>query len=435
MAIQTTITDAISLALPNFQVQLVSAASDGTEGNASSGGPSISADGRFVAYQSSASDLVAGDTNGADDIFVFDRKTDITERVSIASDGTEGNASSGGPSISADGRYVTYASEASNLVPGDTNSVEDIFVFDRKTGITDRVSLAGGDIEGNSSSFGPSISASGRFVTYGSFASNLVPEDTNGVSDIFVFDRKTGTIERVSVTSDGTEGNGGNVDASISANGRYVTYTSFASNLVPEDTNGVSDIFVFDRKTDTTERVSVASDGTEGNAGSENSAISASGRYVAYHSTASNLVPGDTNDVSDIFVLDRKTGITDRVSVASDGTEANGGSFGPSISADGRFVTYQSEASNLVTGDTNGQFDIFVFDRKTDITTRLSVASDGTEGNASSFGPSISAGGRFVSYSSNASNLVPGDTNNSADVFVIQADVFCGHGDKDWLML
>jgi Tol biopolymer transport system component len=264
--------------------------------------PSISADGRYVAFHSDASNLVPGDTNGTWDIFVHDRLTGQTTRVSVASDGTQGNNGSGDPSISADGRYVAFTSEASNLVPGDTNGTWDIFVHDRVTGQTTRVSVASDGSEGYGSSFSSSISADGRYVAFSSWASNLVPGDTNGWADVFVHDRVTGQTTRVSVASDGTEGNHVSLLPSISADGRYVAFSSWASNLVPGDTNEVQDIFVHDRLTGQTSRVSVASGGTEGNGASEFPSISADGRYVAFYSAASNLVPGDTNGTWDIFV-------------------------------------------------------------------------------------------------------------------------------------
>ena len=159
-----------------------------------------------------------------------------------------------------------------------------------------------------------------------------------------------------------------------------------------------------------TTRVSVASDGTQSNNSSYNPSISANGRYVAFESEATNLVRGDTNNFRDIFVHDRQTGQTTRVSVASDGTQANGHSYDPSISADGRYVAFASLANNLVSGDTNDQQDIFVHDRQTGQTTRVSVASDGTQASGHSFNPSISADGRYVAFVSSASNLVGGDT-------------------------
>jgi archaellum component FlaF (FlaF/FlaG flagellin family) len=167
-----------------------------------------------------------------------------------------------------------------------------------------------------------------------------------------------------------------------------------------------------------TQRVSVATGGTQGNGDSFIPAISADGRYVTFQSIASNLVPGDTNSTFDVFVRDRRSGTTQRVNVATDGTQANGDSFSLAISADGRYVTFQSIASNLVPGDTNDRTDVFVRDLRSGTTQRVSVATGGTQANGDSDIPAISADGRYVAFESGASNLVPGDTNHSEDVFV-----------------
>jgi len=401
----------------------VSVASNGTEGNgnSNSGFSSISADGRYVAFESQATNLVSNDTNGFWDVFVHDTQTGQTIRVSVASDGTEGNDDSiFTASISADGRYVAFYSEATNLVEDDTNGFADIFVHDTQTGQTIRVSVASDGTEGNDDSiFTASISADGRYVAFYSEATNLVEDDTNGFADIFVHDTQTGQTIRVSVASDGTESDNRSFGASTSADGRYVAFYSEATNLVSNDTNGFWDVFVHDTQTGQTIRVSVASDGTEGNDDSIFTAsISADGRYVAFYSEATNLVEDDTNGFADIFVHDTQTGQTIRVSVASDGTEGNDDSiFTASISADGRYVAFYSEATNLVEDDTNGFADIFVHDTQTGQTIRVSVASDGTEGNDYINRPSISADGRYVAFESYASNLVPEDTNGYNDVF------------------
>jgi Tol biopolymer transport system component len=401
-------------------IERVSVAADGAQGNDVSFISSISADGRYIAFASAASNLVQGDANGVPDVFVRDRQTNATTLVSLASDGTPGNDASEWPSISADGRYVAFSSYASNLVPGDTNGDWDMFVRDLRTNATTRVSIASDGTQGNAnSSNSPSISADGRYVAFPSNASNLVAGDTNGKSDIFVRDRQANTTTRVSIASDGTQGNGSSAFPSISADGRYVAFVSSASNLVPGDTNGVWDIFVRDRQANTTTRVSIASDGTQGNDSSYTSpSISADGGYVAFLSIASNLVPGDTNATIDVFVRDRQTNTTTRVSLATDGTQGNGASGWPSISADGRYVAFQSAASNLVPADTNWVSDVFVRDRQTDTTTRVSLAADGTQGNDDAIYTSISADGRYVAFESTASNLVPGDTNSVEDVFV-----------------
>jgi len=397
----------------------VSVASDGTQGNNHSVSSSISGDGRYVAFYSSASNLIAGDTNGFNDIFVHDTQTGETTRVSVASDGTQGNSGSFFHSISADGRHVAFRSYASNLVVGDTNGWWDVFVHDTQAGATTRVSIASDGTQANygSSTSAPLISADGRYVAFRSYASNLVAGDTNGTCDIFVHDTQTSATTRVSVTSDGTQGNNANSLPSISGDGRYVAFYSSASNLVADDTNEYGDIFLHDTQTGATTRVSVASDGTQGNNHSVSSSISADGRYVAFSSSASNLVAGD-NAYSDIFVHDTQTGTTTRVSVASDGTtQSNSDSYYPSISADGRYVTFFSDASTLVAGDTNGYTDSFVHDTQTGVTTRVSVASDGTQGNGISYYPSISADGRYVTFFSRASTLVAGDTNGYDDTF------------------
>src|SRR6476469_5173708 len=400
----------------------VSVDSAGNPGNSPSNYSAISADGRFVAFQSYASNLVPGDTNNKNDIFVRDLSTNTTTRVSVDSAGIPGNNDSFNPSISADGRFVAFAS-FSNLVPEDTNNQSDIFVRDLLTNTTTRVSVDSAGNPGNSPSNYSAISADGRFVAFQSYASNLVPGDTNNKNDIFVRDLSTNTTTRASVDSAGFQGNSDSLLPSISADGRFVAFTSFASNRLPGDTNNRDNIFVRDLSTNTTTRVSVDSAGTTGNSDSFISAISAEGRVVAFQSQASNLVPGDTNNFfnqAKIFVRDLSTNTTTRVSVNSAGIQGDENSFNPSISADGRFVAFSSAASNLVPGDTNNKQDIFVRDLSTNTITRVSVDSAGDRGQYDDalFGPLISADGRFVAFSSGASNLVPGDTNNATDVFV-----------------
>jgi Tol biopolymer transport system component len=405
-------------------IRRVSVASDGTQGNSASWNPSISADGRYVAFYSDASNLVSGDTNGVSDTFVKDLQTGTTKHVSVTSDGTQGNSDSFDPSISADGRYVAFHSFASNLVSGDTNNRGDIFVKDLQIGTIKRISVASDDTQGNRDSLYPSISADGRYVAFYSEANNLVSGDTNGTGDIFVKDLQTDTTKRISVASDGTQGNKYSIYPSITADGRYVAFYSDASNLVSGDTNGAGDIFVKDLQTDTTKRISIASDDTQGNSNfKQKPSISADGRYVTFHSNANNLVSGDTNGVSDTFVKDLQTDTTERISVASDGTQGNRNStvaMSPSISADGRYVAFRSQASNLVSGDTNNRGDIFVKDLQTGTIKRISVASDGTQGNSDSFDVSISADGGYVAFDSFASNLVSDDTNDSPDIFIYE---------------
>jgi Tol biopolymer transport system component len=436
---------------------LVSVNTDGEKGNDDSKYPSISEDGRYVAFHSSATNLVQGDTNvfcdtdydeqyddNCEDIFVHDRQTGVTTRVSVASDGTEGNAWSVQPSISGNGRFVAFRSGASNLVEDDTNHSSDSFVHDRVTGETTRVSVASDGAQASSGSLVFSISTSGRYVAFTSFADDLVAGDDNYAYDVFVRDRDAGETTRVSVDSDGAEGDDHSWGGGISADGRYVAFYSDATDLVEGDTNnfcdsdndGVyedncTDVFVHDRQTGDTTRVSVSSDGTQGNGSSWWISISGDGRYVAFTSYASNLVTGDTNNFcdydndsiyddncTDIFVHDRETGETTLVSVASDGAQANYSSSAPSISGDGRYVTFGSFASNLVESDTNGVRDIFIHDRQTGQTERVSVGSDGSQANYLSRDACISGDGHHVSFSSQATTLVEGETGIDHDIFV-----------------
>ena len=242
----------------------------------------------------------------------------------------------------------------------------------------------------------------------------------NNTSDIFVRDTLTNTTTGVSVDSEGNQVNASSSHSSISTDGRCVAFSSRASNLVPGDTNNSRDIFVRDTLTNTTTRVSLDSAGNQANEGANNPSISVSGRFVAFSSYSSNLVPGDTNNTSDIFVRDTLTNTPTRVSLDSAGNQANDFCLGMSISADGRFVAFSSYSSNLMLRDTNDASDVFVRDTLTNTTTRLSVGSEGNQGNQSSFGGSISADGRIVVFDSEASNLVSGDTNNTWDVFATE---------------
>ncbi|MFN0006963.1 MAG: TolB family protein [Planctomycetota bacterium] len=369
-------TDAFVRDRQSGTTQRVSVASGGAEADgASDVSVSISSDGRYVAFYCEATNLVPGDTNGVRDCFVHDRSSGTTERVSVATGGTEGDAYSGlilgsAPSVSPDGRFVAFNSFATNLVASDTNGSFDVFLRDRQNGTTERVSVATGGAEGGASSFSSSITPDGRFVVFVSEAANLVSGDTNALHDVFLRDRQSGTTERVNVATGGAQATGGtspSVVSSLTPDGRFVAFLSGATNLVAGDTNGRDDVFVRDRHADTTGRVSVATGGAEGNFASGYPSISADGRFVAFISGATTLVAGDTNMLVDTFVRDRQNGTTERVSVATDGTQSRGTSSlinaPTSVSADGRFVVFITYAPNLVAGDTNGIYDVFLRDR------------------------------------------------------------------------
>ncbi|MHB8793106.1 MAG: TolB family protein [Thermoleophilia bacterium] len=412
--------------------------STSSQANGGSQGVAISADGRFVVFESWANSLVAGDTNYVTDVFVKDVSSGAVTRVSTDSGGIQGSGDSISPSISADGRYVAFTSWASNLVPEDTNGDPDVFVKDTQTGVTTRVSTSssGGQAEStlyHNGSNGGTISYNGRFVAFDSYASNLVPGDNN-TWDVFVKDMQTGVTARVSTDSSGAQVWGGGQGGSISADGSYVAFGSYASDLVPGGTPGIYDIYRKDTQTGIVTCVSTTSDGARANDGSSGgTSVSPNGRYVAFKSYASNLVTGDlaTNcsgvHCPEIYIKDTQTGQTMRVSNDySTGGQPNGSSLDPSVIDDGR-VAFWSGASNLVPGDTNGKAEVFVWDKNTQATTRISSDATGGPGNDHSGGVgnfyssarySITADGRFVVFESDASNLVPGDTNGARDIFL-----------------
>jgi Tol biopolymer transport system component len=578
----------------------VSVATGGAQANGPSTKPAISGNGRYVAFLSRASNLVAGDTNGLLDVFVHDRQTGATTRVSVATGGGQGTGGPspvpppvGTPSISADGRYVVFDSNQTNLVAGDTNGYTDVFLHDRQTTTTTRLSQSGatqantgslnpvisadgawvayetwannlpgattgntirdiilvnratgavlqitpdGELAaGHNASLQPTLSSDGRYLAFESFKTNLVATDTNQLSDIFVWDRlNPGTFVRVSAVGTPpaeTQGNGHSATPAISGDGRYVAYNTWASNLlagdtnqmaepaladrltltsaparvalvsgaqatrsarsgesslsgngrylafsstssqlVAGDTNHTSDVYVHDRVANTVDRASIdgaielggdspsisadgrfvafrsggqiwlrdrhlglttrisnAPNGTAGNGASEQPSISASGRFVAFSSVATNLVAAAGNNLAQIFVYDRITGVIERISVSSGGAPAlaNGNCRFPSISGDGRYVVYESPASNLVAGDTNAASDIFLRDRQTSTTTRVSVRSNGTQGDRHSYTPKISANGRVVVFASDATDLFAApdnDINGNTDVFLRDLD-------------
>ncbi|MCU7728519.1 hypothetical protein ODJ79_32815 [Actinoplanes sp. KI2] len=390
---------------------------DGKPDMDSSDSSSVSADGRYVAFRSASKRLVPGDTKRSFDIFVRDRQAGTVERVSVDSAGHQGSGDSDAPSISADGRFVAFNSKSANLVPGDTNGWSDVFVHDRQTGTTERVSQGTGGEEANWDSFNPSLSADGRFVVFESAATNLVAGDTNDVPDAFVVDRQTGRTERVSVDSYGRQATDIVTQSSISADGRYVAFVSAAPNLdLRPDTNHAADVFVHDRSTAETERVSLTAAGTQASGPSLVARISGDGRHVAFEADG-NLVPDDTNNQADIYVRDLNTGALTWASREEfrRPTETPGRTptVRPAISADGRFVAFTSGQHGLVPNDGNGRWDVFVRDVQTGGIELASSADDGTQATGESRDPSISADGRFVAFTSYAQNLVPGADDES----------------------
>jgi flagellin-like hook-associated protein FlgL len=379
----------------------------------------ISGDGSLVAFNSSATNLVAGDSNGASDGFIKNVLTGAISRVTTSSAGLEADSASDIMAMSADGRFVVFNSAASNLVGGDTNGVMDGFLKDTFTGVTTRITTGSAGNQGNGVSYATAVSADGRYVTFYSDASNLVSGDTNLARDSFVKDMLTGVTTRVSTDSQGNQGTGSAQVTTISADGRYVGFLSTSSTLVAGDTNGTTDSFIKDMMTGATQRISLTNSGSEATGGASTIIdLSADGRYALFNSFATNLVSGDTNSDRDAFVRDLALGTTVRVSTSSSGGEANGYSRATAISDDGRFVVFNSLASNLIANDTNNANDAFLKDLRTQTTTILSTDSAGVLGGANSVATAISADGRYAVMFSAATNLISGDSNSLNDVFI-----------------
>ena len=398
----------------------VSVSSSGVQGDAYSRDPDLSADGRFVVFWSASSNLVAGDTNAMEDLFLHDVQNGETTRISVSSSGAQANNASYYPSISGDGRYIAFKSDASNLVSGDTNAVSDIFLHDRQAGVTTRVSVSSSGVQadGASDSY-VSISANGRFIAFNSEAANLVSGDTNGASDVFVHDRLSGVTERVSLDSFEVQGNAGSFSPSISADGRFVCFASSATNLVSGDTNARTDIFVRDRQTGETTRVSVNSSGVEADRATSEAAISGDGRFVTFSTEATNLLPAGEEPYGypHVYIHDRQIGATTLASIEVDGYQMVGWAENPDISSDGRFIAFDFDDR----GDGIGFTAIYVHDRLSNTTTRVSGPGGGSED--SSYGAALSGDGRYVAFSSFNSHLVPNDTNNWNDVFRLELAV------------
>jgi Tol biopolymer transport system component len=334
--------------------------------------------------------------------------------VSVGLSGVQANGPSYNPVISADGRFVAFVSEATNLVTGDSNGVADVFIRNLDTGTTTWVS-----INGNGASYEPAINADGSKVAFTSEGTNFVTGDSNSTADVFIRDRTASTTSRVSIASgiNGIQGNNASGQAYLSGSGQLVTFISRATNLVSGDTNNAFDVFVRDRTANTTTRVSVVGTNTQANKDSWQPALSSDGRYLVFASDATNLAANDNNGVADIFLRDLTTKTTSRVSLDVSDTQSDGPSYNPTISNDGRYVAFDSLAT-LDPLDYNGTWDIYLRDRTSKTTTRLSVATGTQEGNADSQKPTMSADGRYVLFESSASNLVTLDTNNAWDIFV-----------------
>jgi len=412
----------------------------GNEFNTGASFPSISNDGRYIVFESDSTNVVANDTNSATDIFRYDTQTATYTRVSVSSANVQGNGNSTMPIISGNGRYVVFWSDANNLTANDSNGYSDVFLRDMQTNTTTLISVnSTGNPLTNTVIITPDdISSDGRYVVMVSDSSEIVPNDTNNSWDIFLYDRQTGTTSRVSVNGNGDQLEFGAVDGKLSDDGRYLAFSSSSSNLVANDTNNAPDAFIKDLQTGQVTRVSVDSSGNQATYLPAMpfpgpfpflivDDISADGRYVTFASNATNLVANDTNEyVWDQFFHDSQTGQTKRISINNDGTQADDLSGGGVISDDGRYVFFESGATTLVANDTNNAFDVFMFDNQTNSLSRISLTSAGGQTDGDSGLVALSANMRYVviaSFATNIDSLGWNDTNGAIDIFIYDSQV------------
>ncbi|WOH39431.1 thrombospondin type 3 repeat-containing protein [Thalassotalea fonticola] len=416
------VTALMSIAVLSAETERVSVSSTGVQGNFDSGfffqGNAVSSDGRYVAFHSEANNLDTADTDDVRDIYVYDRQSDTVALVSKNTAGVTGNGNSHQPSMSDDGRYVAFRSHSTNLNAADTDTLPDIYVYDRQSDTLALISKNTAGVKGNGWSTFPSISGDGRYVAFRSHSTNLDAADTDTWADIYLYDRQDDVMELVSKNAAGVKGNGYSYTPSVSGDGGYVTFSSRSTNLDAADTDTREDIYVYDRQDDVLELVSKSTAGVKGNYDSNKPSISANGRYVAFSSFATNLDATDTVIGYDIYVYDRQDDVLELMSKSTAGVVGNSASNRPSISGDGRYVAFYSLADNLDAADIDTRQDIYAYDRQSDTVTLVSKNTAGVKGNDISYYPAISDDGSVVVFSSLSSNLVDNDTNEHYDVFV-----------------
>jgi WD40-like Beta Propeller Repeat len=391
----------------------VSVSGKGAEGNGDSGPPRLSADGRFTAFVSAASNLVAGDSNGFDDIFVHDAVTGTTTRASVASNGAQPNADSSSPAISGDGRFVVFLSQATNLVAGSSNGGMNVFLRDLTTRRTTCVNLTPTGAQSAQGASDPAISLDGNSIAFTSFASDLVSDDTNGLSDVFVMNRQTHAIERASLSFSGAQTTTGNSSQpSLSADGRFVAFISTDPNMTP-GSNANANVYLRDRVEGTTVIVSRTGGGLSANRDCAAPAISADGRFVAFQSAATNIDGSGNGATNGVFIYDVQAHQVERVSLAP-GTNGipTTDCLAPSVSSDGRFVAFYFNDTG------NDQNTIWVRDRTLAATAAIDPAGIGFARADGTSRPSISADGSLVGFASDSDTLVDNDLNGFKDAFV-----------------
>jgi hypothetical protein len=400
---------------------LISRSSSGVRGNGDSLNVDISLDGRYAVFDSTATNLVSGDTNGVTDIFLKDTVTNNISRVSVDSSGNQANANSGKPKISGNGKYIVYYSSATNLVSSDTNGYADIFRYTVATGITERVSVDSSGNQANQQSYDADLDTEGRFIVFTTQSSNLGMTDTNSENDVVLKDMTSGSVTYISQSDAGVIGNSYSSSGRISCDGRYVIFTSNASNLVPSDSNGYYDAFLTDMLgTRTVTNITLG-----GNGWSTAADISCNGNYVLFTSNASNLITGDTNAVADAFRYEKSTGTKTRVSVKEDGTAPLQYSNGVAISADGKLAIFRTFGGSFFTNTAVDhslsyyQDDYLIRDMTQTGSRVIAVKADlnapihGVSGNAAF------SGSNRIAYDSKGAGLVSDDNNAYIDSFIV----------------
>ncbi len=404
-------------------VERISISTTGVQANGASGTGrlAVSDSGAVVAFESLATNLDAADTNATGDVYAHDRGSGVTRVESIRSGSGVTASGGGGVSMSGDGRWLVFSSESSTLVTGDTNGVQDVFLRDRIFRTTTRLSVGPGGVQADGPSGNAVIARSSQVAAFESSAANLAAGGGGGErTDIFVRDIAASSTSLISRGLGGASADGSSARPDISANGRFIAFESEATNLVPGDANGVSDVFVHDRQTGQTVRVSVSGLGEEANGGSHNPRISADGRFVAFESDATNLAGPDGNGARDVFLHDLQTGATRRVSVTDLGGELTEASSLQGISADGRFVAFITTAPNVGPVDTNTHADLYIRDAQARRTKRASTGWLHQQFNGPVLSAALSADGRYAVMSTTASNAAPCDGNSgAADVVLV----------------
>lgn len=407
---------------PGDRLSAITRLPSGRWANDHSTEPSLSADGRWVAFTSDATNLVTGDTEGFTDVFLHDRQTATTLRVSQTPAGTGANADCGAPVISADGRFVAFVTEASNLVTSDSNGVNDVYLWSRETGQIELISVRPNGRAGSQISDSPALSADGTFVAFASDAPDLIASDRNFARDVFVRDRSRGATERVSVTNNGGPINGSSDAPAISSNGRWVAFHSGAEGITSVATDRNWNIYVRDRTAQTTEIVSLRGADAQAEPGDSDSvypAISGDGRFVIFHSLANNFTDAPPDDFLTVFIRDRQEKTLTAVSVSMNGEAPTGDSYVDAINEDGRYVTYSSTDTRVVPGGIPNVFRALLWDRLSGTTQSLGVNAAGYPAGDAVFLSRPSRDGRFVVFGSYAYELVPEDGNGVGDVFVL----------------